>query len=119
MRILRDEQPIKQREPFSFGISTEGRKAMNVFKRTMSGRPAQLFVPVFPHLGASPAPPGTGLCGVPLRSILCAWRRKEREDPPGLTRPSNPLRGLKIALRGDFLASEFCEAKLHLSAAGG
>jgi hypothetical protein len=37
--------------------------------------------------------PETGLCGVPLRSILCAWRRKEREDPLGLTRPSNPLRG--------------------------
>jgi hypothetical protein len=37
MRLLRDEQPIKQREPFSFGISAEFRKMMNVFKQVREG----------------------------------------------------------------------------------
>jgi hypothetical protein len=32
MRLLRDEQPVKQREPSPFGIGTEGRKAMYVLK---------------------------------------------------------------------------------------
>jgi hypothetical protein len=37
MRLLRDEQPIKQREPFSFGSSAEFRKMMNVCKQVHEG----------------------------------------------------------------------------------
>jgi hypothetical protein len=37
MRLLRDEQPIKRREPFSFGIGTEFRKMTNIFKQFHNG----------------------------------------------------------------------------------
>jgi hypothetical protein len=46
--------------------------------------------------GASLRKPGFAgfrVSALAARSILCAWRRKERTDPSGLTRPSNPLRG--------------------------
>jgi hypothetical protein len=33
MRLLKDEKPVKRREPFSFRIGAEFRKAMNVFKQ--------------------------------------------------------------------------------------
>jgi hypothetical protein len=37
MRLLRDEKPVKYREPCSFRISAEFRKAMNVFKQIRKG----------------------------------------------------------------------------------
>jgi hypothetical protein len=37
MRLLRDEQSIKQRDPFPFGIGAEGRKAVNVFNQIRKG----------------------------------------------------------------------------------
>jgi hypothetical protein len=37
MRLLRDEQPIKRRESFSFGIGTKFCKVMNVFKQIRKG----------------------------------------------------------------------------------
>jgi hypothetical protein len=37
MRLLRGEQPIEQREPFSFRMSAEFRKAVNVFKQFRVG----------------------------------------------------------------------------------
>jgi hypothetical protein len=37
MRLLRDEQAIKQREPFSFGMGAEFRKVMNIFKQIGKG----------------------------------------------------------------------------------
>jgi hypothetical protein len=37
MRLLRDKQPIKRRESFSFGIGAEFRKMMNIFKQFHNG----------------------------------------------------------------------------------
>jgi hypothetical protein len=39
----------------------------------------KIFFKIWAHFRRSA--PETGLCGVPLRSILCAWRRKERSAP--------------------------------------
>jgi TFIIF-interacting CTD phosphatase-like protein len=44
MRLLRDEQPVKQRESFSFGISTEGRKVMNVFEQIPKGNSFKEYI---------------------------------------------------------------------------
>ncbi|MDR3115795.1 MAG: hypothetical protein LBU25_09785, partial [Treponema sp.] len=37
MRLLRDEQPVKRREPFPFRISTKTRNLMYVFKHIRYG----------------------------------------------------------------------------------
>jgi uncharacterized DUF497 family protein len=34
MRLLRDEQPVKRREPFPFRIGTKSRNLMHVFKQS-------------------------------------------------------------------------------------
>jgi hypothetical protein len=44
MRLLRDEQPVKRREPFPFRISTKTRYLMYVFKHIRYGNSLKKYM---------------------------------------------------------------------------
>jgi hypothetical protein len=44
MRLFRDKQPVKRRQPFFFRIGAKERKAMNVFKQFRGGDGLQKYM---------------------------------------------------------------------------
>jgi hypothetical protein len=69
MRLLRDEQPVKRRESFSFRIGAKGRDMMDIVQYIPNGDGPQeymlyddqykpLFVPQRPLLAGTGFPPG-------------------------------------------------------------